>query len=81
MLQHTADDGSIFYTLYGHMIQGSIQVAVGEEVEQGRVLGIMGSTGNSTGNHLHFEVRLGNNSSGSAVNPFPYLFGNSQNNG
>lgn len=81
VLQHTADDGSIFYTLYGHMIQGSIQVAVGDEVEQGRVLGTMGSTGNSTGPHLHFEVRLGTNSSGSAVNPFPYLFGNSQNKG
>ena len=63
------------------MIQGSIQVAVGDEVEQGRVLGTMGSTGNSTGNHLHFEVRLGTNSSSSAVNPFPYLFGSSQNKG
>lgn len=81
VLQHIADDGSTFYTLYGHMIQGSIQVAVGDEVEKGRVLGTMGSTGNSTGNHLHFEVRLDKNSSANAVNPFPYLFGNSQNKG
>ena len=81
VLQHTASDGSIFYTLYGHMINGSIQVSVGENVEQGRVLGTMGSTGNSTGPHLHFEVRLGKNSSANAVNPFPYLFGNSQSKG
>ena len=81
VLQHTANDGSLFYTLYGHMINGSIQVAVGENVEQGRVLGTMGSTGNSTGPHLHFEVRLGKNSSANAVNPFPYLFGNSQSKG
>lgn len=76
VLQHTAEDGTTFYTLYGHMIQGSIQVSVGEEVEQGRVLGTMGSTGNSTGNHLHFEVRIGENSSTKTVDPFNYLFGN-----
>lgn len=76
VLQHTADDGTTFYTLYGHMIQGSIQVSIGEEVEQGRVLGTMGNTGNSTGNHLHFEVRIGENSSAKAVDPFNYLFGN-----
>lgn len=75
VLQHTAEDGTTFYTLYGHMIQGSIQVSVGEEIEQGRVLGTMGSTGNSTGNHLHFEVRIGENSSTKAVDPFNYLFG------
>lgn len=76
VLQHTADDGTTFYTLYGHMIQDSIQVSVGEDVEQGRVLGTMGSTGNSTGNHLHFEVRIGENSSTKTVDPFNYLFGN-----
>lgn len=81
VLEHTGDDGSTFYTLYGHMINGSIQVTVGETVEQGRVLGTMGSTGNSTGSHLHFEVRLDKNSSANAVNPFPYLFGSSQGNG
>lgn len=77
VLEHIAEDGSTFYTLYGHMRQGSIQVNVGDEIEKGRVLGIMGSTGNSTGPHLHFEVRIGKNSSSSTVNPFPYLFGNS----
>ena len=81
VLEHIGDDGSTFYTLYGHLTNGSIQVAVGETVEQGRVLGIMGSTGNSTGPHLHFEVRLDKNSSANAVNPFPYLFGSSQSKG
>lgn len=81
VLEHIGDDGSTFYTLYGHLTNGSIQVTVGEKVEQGRVLGIMGSTGNSTGPHLHFEVRLEKNSSANAVNPFPYLFGGSQSKG
>lgn len=75
VLEHNLEDGSVIYTLYGHMVQGSIEVSVGEEIEQGRTLGIMGSTGNSTGNHLHFEVRIGANSSNRAVDPFSYLFG------
>lgn len=76
VLEHKLEDGTTIYTLYGHMVQGSIQVSVGDEVEQGRVLGTMGSTGNSTGNHLHFEVRIGENSSSKTVDPFSYLFGN-----
>ena len=71
VLEHIGDDGSTFYTLYGHLTNGSIQVTVGETVEQGRVLGIMGSTGNSTGPHLHFEIRI----NGEAVDPLPYLAG------
>lgn len=35
----------------------------------------MGSTGNSTGDHLHFEVRIGENTSNSCVDPYNYLFG------
>lgn len=74
VIEHLSDDGKRFYTLYGHMVNGSISVAEGSEVKQGQVLGIMGSTGNSTGPHLHFEVRLDNNSSTNAVNPYRYLF-------
>ena len=60
-------DGTM--TLYGHMLAGSRRVSEGQEVSQGQVLGIVGSTGNSTGPHLHFEVRI----NGRAVNPLPYL--------
>ena len=75
VIEHKADDGRTFYTLYGHLKHGSIAVAEGTEVKVGQVLGIMGSTGNSTGAHLHFEVRLDNNSSSSTVDPYSYLFG------
>ena len=60
-------DGTM--TLYAHMLSGSRTVSVGQEVSQGQVLGTVGSTGNSTGPHLHFEVRI----DGKAVNPIPYL--------
>ncbi|MDO5556050.1 MAG: peptidoglycan DD-metalloendopeptidase family protein [Clostridia bacterium] len=60
-------DGTM--TLYAHMIAGSRTVSKGQSVSQGQVLGIVGSTGRSTGTHLHFEVRI----NGSAVNPLPYL--------
>ncbi len=60
-------DGTM--TLYAHMLSGSRQVSENQEVSQGQVLGTVGSTGNSTGTHLHFEVLIG----GSPVNPIPYL--------
>ena len=47
--------GSGNTTLYAHM--SSRKVSVGQYVNQGDVIGITGSTGNSTGNHCHFEVR------------------------
>ena len=56
-------------TLYAHMLSGSRTVSVNQQVSQGQVIGKVGSTGNSTGPHLHFEVRIG----GSPVNPTPYL--------
>lgn len=58
-------DGTM--TLYAHM--SSRNVSKGQNVAQGDVIGYVGSTGNSTGNHLHFEVRI----NGSPVNPYPYL--------
>ena len=60
-------DGTM--TLYAHMTSGSRTVSQGQEVSQGQVLGTVGSTGNSTGPHLHFEVRV----NGRCVNPLPYL--------
>lgn len=60
-------DGTM--TLYAHMSPNSRTVSKGDSVVQGQVLGIVGTTGNSTGLHLHFEVRI----NGKCVNPLPYL--------
>lgn len=60
-------DGTM--TLYAHMTPGSRRVSVGDKVKQGQTIGLVGTTGNSTGYHLHFEVRI----NGSPVNPTPYL--------
>lgn len=56
-------------TLYGHMTYGSRQVAVGQTVEAGQLIGLVGSTGSSTANHLHFEVHI----NGSVVDPWAWL--------
>lgn len=62
-VQH--DDGNI--TVYAH--QSSIAVSYGDYVVKGQLLGYVGSTGDSTGNHLHFEVR----SYGTYANPLDYV--------
>lgn len=54
-------------TRYGHLAR--VLVRAGERVEKGQVIGRMGSTGRSTGTHLHYEVRI----DGRAVNPMPFL--------
>ena len=56
-------------TLYAHLSKRSVKV--GDVVKQGDVLGVTGSTGNSTGPHLHFEITEG----GSRVDPLKYLTG------
>lgn len=61
------DHGGGLSTAYAH--QSSIAVGVGQAVSQGQVVGYVGSTGHSTGNHLHFEVRV----NGAAVDPLGYL--------
>lgn len=53
------DHGNGYQTLYAHMVTGSIVVKAGDRVKQGQKLGLMGSTGRSTGTHLHFEVKKG----------------------
>ena len=61
----THDNGN--QTYYAHC--SSIQVSAGQRVYQGQVIGKVGSTGNSTGPHLHFEIRI----NGKTVNPRNYL--------
>jgi len=51
------DHGNGYETLYGHC--SSICVTYGQVVQKGEVIAYVGSTGNSTGNHLHFEIRIG----------------------
>lgn len=61
------EHGRGIQTRYGHM--SSLLVMSGTRVKRGQLIGLMGSTGRSTGNHLHYEVRL----EGRAVNPMPFL--------
>ena len=61
------DHGRGITTRYGHM--SAILVSAGEHVTRGQQIGRMGSTGRSTGNHLHYEVRI----DGRAVNPIPFM--------
>lgn len=65
MIEHS--DGTT--TLYGHMYENSITVNTGDTVKAGQVIGTMGSSGQSTGMHLHFEVRV----NGERVDPLNYI--------
>lgn len=61
------DHGRGIETRYGHL--SSIDVRPGQHITRGELIGRMGSTGRSTGNHLHYEVRI----DGRAVNPIPFM--------
>jgi len=63
------DHGNGIQTLYAHMYENTITVKAGDNVKQGQVIGKMGSSGHSTGMHLHFEVRL----NGERVDPLNYV--------
>jgi murein DD-endopeptidase MepM/ murein hydrolase activator NlpD len=62
-----------FFSLYGHLL--GYKVKAGDTVRQGDVIGFEGTTGNSTGPHLHFEYRY----NGQPTNPLPYLPANGPN--
>lgn len=61
-----------FLTLYGHL--ETMLVTPGQTVSEGQLIGLMGSTGNSTGSHLHFEIRFNNQ----PIDPSPLLPANPQ---
>lgn len=61
------EHGGDIETRYGHMSR--LNVAAGQHVHKGDIIGYVGTTGRSTGPHLHYEVRI----AGEAVNPVPYL--------
>jgi len=60
------------YTVYGHLAKG-ISAKRGQKVKKGDVLGRMGNSGYSRGQHLHFEMRKGANKHANAIDPLPYL--------
>lgn len=63
------DHGNGTQTLYGHMVFGSLKVSVGDTVSPGQTLGTMGTTGDSDGVHLHFELWQND----VRINPYPFL--------
>ncbi|QRG67273.1 murein hydrolase activator EnvC family protein [Brevibacillus choshinensis] len=65
MIKHNSE----ITTLYGHIREGGIKVSVGQSVQRGQKIAEVGSTGRSTGNHVHFTVYKND----VAVNPMPYL--------
>ncbi len=67
------EHGAAIQTRYGHLSR--LAVAAGQPVKKGDLIGYVGSTGRSTGPHLHYEVRI----AGAAVNPVPYMQGNVRN--
>ena len=66
------DHGNGYQTRYAH--QKYLNVKVGDYVNKGDILGYMGATGNVTGPHVHFEVRI----NGNTVNPYDYVFNGKQ---
>ncbi|MCU1423952.1 MAG: peptidase [Microbacteriaceae bacterium] len=67
-------DGQPVESVYGHMLQGSSPLREGDQVKVGDLIGLVGSTGASTGAHLHLEIKP----NGKAVDPFAWLTAHAQ---
>lgn len=65
--------GGGWWSMYGHLLKG-ICVKNGQTVKKGQVIGFMGNSGYSNGQHLHFELRRGANAKGNSIDPLNYLF-------
>jgi hypothetical protein len=66
------DVGNGAYAFYGHLQPGSVRVKLGDHVQAGEVIGLLGNTGNSTGPHLHFEIM--DSPSPLNANGLPFVF-------
>ena len=58
-----------YETIYGHMSATNIAADPNKRIEAGTIIGFVGMTGNATGNHCHYEIKLGD----VAINPWPYM--------
>lgn len=71
-IDHGTSGGRHYYTIYGHLLKGLV-VKKGQQVRKGQLLGYMGNSGYSNGQHLHFELRAGSNTKSSSIDPLSYL--------
>lgn len=72
IVNHGQTDGVQYYSLYAHMNSAPV-VSVGQTVQKGQLLGYVGTSGESTGYHLHIEVWRGGYSTAYRVNPANYI--------
>lgn len=74
VIEHVINQQNVA-SLYAHMQRGSIRVKVGDHVNVAQVIGLVGSTGMSTGPHLHFEIHPGG-VNGEPIDPLVWLRAN-----